>query len=220
MKNYVDDRHNGFRKVEKTKDPVSESAVGGSVLEIRPYTCFYQYSNPPAKNSANDNVPTINICDTQVMEDGRTMEELLRHNRLVFYLRLTNNDIFHERNGNHKCNLDILVNGSSDNVKWSYEDELVEIVRENRKIKKQDGDVIEVATGYIFIRCEAEYIYNSDTNQYDFTVTCSNFFGRGRSSKKITRVEFPTNVTAEITDEKGCQITDKTILLDLSLHEN
>lgn len=199
MKKYVDDRHNGFRKVEKAKDKISENIAGGSVLEIRPYTCFYQYSNPPAGDSNNDNVPTINICDTQIMEDGRTMEELLRHNRLVFYLRLTNDNIFHERDvkhneqdyqdeqdekhkkhKKHKCNLNILVNGSSDNVKWSYEDELVEIVRENRKIKKQDGNVIEVATGYIFIRCEAEYIYNKNTKQYDFTVTCSNFFGRGR----------------------------------------
>jgi hypothetical protein len=60
-KKYVDDRHNGVRKIEKTpfEQPASQY---GSELKIRPYTCFYQYSNLPAKDEQG--IHTINICDT------------------------------------------------------------------------------------------------------------------------------------------------------------
>ena len=42
-KQYIDDRHSGFRKVEVP----TEGEVHSSHLTIRPYTCFYQYNKPP-----------------------------------------------------------------------------------------------------------------------------------------------------------------------------
>lgn len=149
------------------------------------------------------------------MEDGRTIKDMIRHNRVPFYIRLTNHETYHQINGVHKCNLKILVNGE-DKAIWSYEDELVEIVRENRNIKKENDDIINVSTGYIFIRCEAEYIDDK------FTVTCSNFFGRDKKSRKITRVEFPSIPTKEIRDENNIlkYIEAGSINLDLSLHEH
>lgn len=210
-KDYVDERHNGFRKVEKAENPLQPTQEG-SILEIRPYTCFYQYSNPPAINKTTG-VHTIDIRDSQTMQDGRTIKEMIEHNRVPFYIRLTNNDSYHKIDGEHKCNLEILVNGSKENVVWSYEDELIEIVRQNRNIKKADGGSIAVGSGYIFIRCEAEYINGV------FTVNCSNFFGRDKKSKKITRVDFPI-IKKEQFDATGNQITERTINLDLSLHEH
>lgn len=211
-KDYVDERHNGFRKIEKALNE-EEEKENGSTLEIRPYTCFYQYSQPCAVDS-NTGLRTINICDTQIMEDGRTIRDMIRHNRVPFYIRLTNHDVYHHIDGVHKCNLKILVNGKDEAV-WSYEDELVEIVRENRNIKKENNDIINVSTGYIFIRCEAEYIDDK------FTVTCSNFFGRDKKSRKITRVEFPSIPTKEIKGEDGRTVIEAgRINLDLSLHEH
>lgn len=210
-KDYVDSRHNGFRKVQKALNEQS-AQENGSKLQIRPYTCFYQYSQPCAIDT-NDGMPTINICDTQIMEDGRTIKDMLRHNRLTFFIRLTNHDIYHHQNGTHKCNLKLLVNGESQIV-WSYEDELVEIVRENRNIRKENGETISVSTGYIFIRCEAEYINDK------FTVTCSNFFGRDKKSRKITRVQFPQTPSTEQLNVDSKIIEDSTITIDLSLHEH
>lgn len=210
-KKYVDERHNGFRKVEKAANPITEQ--GSSILEIRPYTCFYQYTNPPGIDPVTK-LHTINITDTQVMEDGKTLKEVIRNNRVPFYLRIKNNDTFHQIDNEHKCNLQILVNGSKENLTWSYQDELIEIVRQNRNIRKENGDIINVGTGYIFIRCQAEYIDDV------FTVTCSNFFGRDKKSKKITRVQFPQNVSSEETTPTGKTIENNTIKLDLSLHEH
>lgn len=192
-KNYVDDRHNGIRKIEKT----------GSILQIRPYTCFYQYSNLPDVDAQG--TYCIDIRDSQIMQDGKTIEDKIRHNRVMFFLRIKNNDALYyklneQTNEKYHCNnFKILVNGK-DQVKWSYEDELTEILRQNRPKYNAAGQQENKSKQYIFIRCEAEYINN------EFTVTCSNFFGRSKNIKRIVQVEVP---------QSGVVPT-----IDLSLHEN
>jgi hypothetical protein len=58
----------------------------------------------------------------------------------------------------HSNNLKLLVNGSSDNLKWSYYNEWSEILRECRPKVKENGVQENVSKDYIFIRCEAEYL--------------------------------------------------------------
>ena len=197
-KKYIDDRHNGVRKIEKAPATNSVGKLYGSELNIRPYTCFYQYSNPPAQNTLTG-IQTINITDNEVLEDGRTIKDVLRHNRLKFYIRLTNNDSYYKKDGSHFHNLQILVNGK-DEALWSYKDELSQILRDARQ-KETKGTVENPYKGYIFIRCEAQYINNK------FTVTCSNFWGRGKNSKRILKVDFGNSSTRQIN-------------LKLALHEN
>lgn len=202
-KKYIDDRHNGFRKIEKAPIQYVNAIKNGSELKIRPYTCFYQYQNLPAKDT--DGIHTINICDTQVLQDGRSIIDVLRHNRLRFYIRLTNKDEFYYRltedgTKEHFNNLKFLVNGENE-VIWSYDDELNQILRENRPREGQNGDK-RIFKTHIFIRCEAQYVNGK------FTVTCSNFFGRGKSTKRIVETFF----------DKDAGLNE--INLKLSLHEN
>lgn len=206
-KSYVDDRHNGYRQIEKSNNTPEEESEFGSILEIRPYTCFYQYSLPPSKSTITG-VPTINICDTQIMEDGRTIRDHLKNSHLTFYIRLTNNEIYHTVNRKHKCNLAFLLNGQK-KIDWTYTDELIEIVRQNRPNMDENGQMVNVATGYIFIRCDASYEYNETTKEYDFKVICSNFFGRDKKSKRIVKIGWD-NPFIEAPRE---------INIDLSLHE-
>ena len=201
-KKYVDDRHNGVRKIQKSEEQTTPAEFG-SELKIRPYSCFYQYSAPPLLDT-NDNVHTINICDTEVLQDGRTIKDLIRHNRLRFYIRIANNEVFYRKlddDGNkyHANNLKLLVNGE-DKVLWSYENEFTEILREARPKFKKDGTQLNAYKSHIFIRCEAEYIDGK------FTVTCSNFFGRGKNTKRIIETYFQDGQTE--------------IDVNLSLHEN
>ena len=191
-KNYVDDRHNGFRKI----DVQDYGLEHPSHLTIRPYTCFYQYSKLPEKDS--NGCYYINICDDCVLEDSTTFKDKVKFNRLVFYLRLKNFSQFYENNGVHCNNLKIQVNGKDNVVKWSYEDEWTEILREHR-LKVINGVVQNKEKEYLFLKCEAEYINNV------FTVTCSSFFGRKKAIKRM--IEIP--------------ITDNGVVdIDLSLHEN
>ena len=202
-KKYIDDRHNGVRKVQVRKIDNGETVTYGSELKIRPYTCFYQYSNKPAKDE--DGIYTINITDNEVLEDGRTIKQAIKHNRLTFFIRLKNQpEYYYKLNGTtkvHSNNLKLLVNGSSDNLKWSYYNEWSEILRECRPKVKENGVQENVSKDYIFIRCEAEYLNGQ------FVVTCSNFFGRGKNSKRIVETPIPTTGLKEIN-------------LKLSLHEN
>ena len=208
-KKYVDDRHNGVRRIEKGGNILVNSNPNGSELKIRPYTCFYEYSNHPAKDS--DGIYTINITSDEVLEDGRTLKDVLRHNRLRFYIRLKNQPEFYykEENGKkiHFNNLKLLVNGSQTNLNWSYENEFTEILREFRIKTDSKGVQQNTQKSHIFIRCEAEYELNKN-NEYEFKVTCSNFFGRGKNSKRIVETLFDTS--------KGLN----EINLKLALHEN
>lgn len=201
-KKYIDDRHNGIRKIEKGQVQYTNSVPNGSELKIRPYTCFYQYDNLPIKDT--DGTFTINICDTQVLQDNRKIVDVLKHNRLRFYIRLKNRPQYYYKIENdvkkHCTNFKILVNGE-DTAKWSYENELTEIFRENRIKTNSSGVQLNTSKSHIFIRCEAEYIDGK------FTVTCSNFFGRGKNSKRIVETYFENNGVKEIN-------------LKLSLHEN
>ena len=171
-KKYIDDRHNGVRKIQKGDIANPTPIQNGSELKIRPYTCFYQYDNLPAKDTS-DNTPTINICSTQVLEDGRTIKDVLKHNRLRFYIRLKNRPQYYYKLDDgvkvHCTNFKLLVNGK-DEVKWSYDNELTQIFRENRIKADSNGVQQNNSKSHIFIRCEAEYINGN------FTVTCSNFF--------------------------------------------
>ena len=191
-KNYVDDRHNGIRKI----DVQDYGLAHPSHLTIRPYTCFYQYTNLPEKD--NKGCYYINICDDCELEDKSTFYDKVKFNRLTFYLRIKNSPNFYENNGVHCNNLKLQVNGLDDVVKWSYEDEWTEILREHR-LKIVNGNVQNTEKEYIFLKCEAEYINGI------FNVTCSSFFGRKKAIKRM--VEIP--------------ITDNGVVnIDLSLHEN
>ena len=188
-KNYVDDRHNGHRKVNEN----------GSHLTLRPYTCYYQYSNLIDEDI--DGIRTINICDDVIMEDGKNLYEKIKHNRLVFYVRITNKEEYYKNSeGKHTNNLRFLVNGEKDAIRWSYENELSEILRESRIRKTEDGEQLNKKKEYIFIRFEAEYIDEK------FVVSATNFFGRGKHATRMIEMA---------PDSEG--IIEE---IDLSLHEN
>lgn len=191
-KNYVDDRHSGFRKV----DVQDYGLEHPSHLTIRPYTCFYQYTELPEQDE--NGCYYVDICDDCVLEDGSTFHDKVRYNRLVFYLRFKNHPEFYVRDGVHCNNLKILVNGEEDVVRWSYEDEWTEILREFR-LKTIDGEIQNTQKEYLFLKCEGEYIDGK------FVVTGSSFFGRKKAIKRM--IEIP--------------VTDNGIVdIDLSLHEN
>lgn len=188
-KDYVDDRHNGFRKVGEISNH----------LTIRPYTCYYQYSN--IIEADEEGIRTIDICDDVIMEDGKTLRDKIKHNRLVFYIRIANKDGYYKNSeGKHFNNLRFLVNGEKDVVRWSYENELSEILRETRIRRNASGEQINVSKDFIFIRFEAEYIDDK------FTISATNFFGRGKHATRLTEM-YP--------DELG-----NVEEIDLSLHEN
>ena len=199
-KNYVDDRHCGVRKIDvqdyKSGDSGCPYKTNPSHLSIRPYTCFYQYSNKPEVNERG--CYYIDIHDDCVLENGTTFYDKVKHNRLTFYLRLKNYKEFYENNGVHCNNLELLVNGKPNVVKWSYEDEWTEILREHR-LKMVNGVVKNTEKEYIFLKCEAEYV-----NEI-FTITCSSFFGRKKAIKRMVEIPIPENGFTNI---------------DLSLHEN
>lgn len=192
-KNYVDDRHSGFRKVDV---PNVDETNNSSHLTIRPYTCFYQYNKLPQCDESG--CYYIDIYDDCTLEDGTTFYDKVKHNRLVFYLRIKNSENFYQNNGVHCNNLKLLVNGKSDKVLWSYEDEWTELLREHR-LKVVNGEIKNKQKEYIFLKCEGEYIDGT------FTVTCSSFFGRKKAIKRMVEIEIPDNGIVD---------------LDLSLHEN
>lgn len=199
-KNYVDDRHCGVRKIDvqdyKNGDSGCPYKENPSHLSIRPYTCFYQYTNKPEIDKTG--CYYIDIYDDCVLEDGTTFFDKVKHNRLTFYLRIKNQAEFYENNGVHCNNLKLLVNGKENVVKWSYEDEWTEILREHR-LKIVDGVTKNNEKEYIFLKCEAEYINDI------FTITCSSFFGRKKAIKRMVEITIPENGFTNI---------------DLSLHEN
>lgn len=199
-KEYVDDRHSGFRNVVvenyKSSDSGCPYKEKVSHLSIRPYTCFYQYTNKP--NTDANGCYYIDIYDDCVLEDGSTFTDKVKFNRLTFYLRIKNQTEFYQNNGVHCNNLKLLVKGKDNVVKWSYEDEWTEILREHR-LKIVDGVTKNNEKEYIFLKCEAEYINGV------FTVTCSSFFGRKKAIKRMVEITIPENGFTNI---------------DLSLHEN
>lgn len=188
-KNYIDDRHSGFRKVY-------ESSAN---LSLRPYTCYYQYSNLIKEDA--EGIRTINICDDTVLEDGKTFYDKVKRNRLIFFVRIANREEYYKNSeGKHFNNLRFLVNGEKDVIRWSYENEFTEILRESRIRKNNDGEQMNKNKDFIFIRFEAEYIDEK------FTVSATNFFGRGKHSTRMIEM---------IPDSLG-----KVEKIDLSLHEN
>lgn len=199
-KNYVDDRHNGIRKIDVQDYNSGDSGCpykgNPSHLSIRPYTCFYQYTNKPQKDS--NGCYYIDIYDDCVLEDGSTFYDKVKFNRLTFYLRLKNFADFYENKGVHCNNLKLLVKGKNNVVKWSYEDEWTEILREHR-LKIVNGVTQNTEKEYIFLKCEAEYINGV------FTITCSSFFGRKKAIKRMVEIPITENGMVNI---------------DLSLHEN
>lgn len=142
-KQYVDDRHSGVRKIDvqdyQANDYGCPYKETPSHLSIRPSTCFYQYSD--ATKLSYESVTEdgkefkyyyIDIHDDCVLEDGSTLEDKIKHNRLTFYLRIKNNSEFYTQNEKHGNYLKLKLNGLENTIKWSYEDEWTEILREHR----------------------------------------------------------------------------------------
>lgn len=126
-KKYIDDRFNGVRKLPSVE----------GTLTIRPYTCVYEYSSTPTE---------INIIDTDLLQDGRTVADCLQNNILTFIIKfpVSDSDV-----------LSILANGK-DNVKWSYPSELEDILHAARSNNYSDV-WLECFAGYkngnLCIRC-------------------------------------------------------------------
>lgn len=108
-KKYIDDRFNGIRKV----------SVTGETLAIRPYSCVYEFENTPT---------TINIVDTEELQDGRTVAECIKGNILTFIIKFNvgDSDI-----------LAIYANGEH-NIKWSYPTEFQDIVKAAKENNNSD----------------------------------------------------------------------------------
>ena len=220
-KQYVDDRHAGFRNIDvqdyQTTDSGCPYKENVSHLSIRPSTCFYQYTDSSKLSYDEiiiDDVSLkeyyIDIYDDCILEDGSTFEDKVKHNRLTFFLRIKNNPEFYTQQGKHGNFFKLKVKGLDNVVKYSYEDEWTEILREHRT-KIIDGVIANKEKEYIFLKCEVEYIGGKylNTGQWEsgiFTMTCSNFWGRKKHIKRM--VELP------VLNENG------VIDVDLSLHEN
>lgn len=220
-KQYVDDRHAGFRNIDvqdyQTTDSGCPYKENVSHLSIRPSTCFYQYTD--STKLSYDEVQLgdvtvkeyfIDIWDDCVLEDETTFEDKVKHNRLTFFLRIKNNPEFYSQHGKHGNFFKLKVKGVDNVVKYSYEDEWTEILREYRT-KVIDGVQMNTEKEYIFLKCEVEYLGGKylNTGHWEsglFTLTCSNFWGRKKHIKRM--VELP------VLDEFG------VIDIDLSLHEN
>lgn len=97
-KDYVDNRHNGLRKV----------IVSDGTVEIRPYPCIYTFEEQTTQ---------INITDTMVLENGTSVKDLIANNCVIFYIKAPcpTTDT-----------LSVRANGEL--VKWSYPTELSSIV--------------------------------------------------------------------------------------------
>lgn len=103
-KKYIDDRFNGIRKVTSS----------GTSLEIRPYTCLYDFSTMPQ---------SIDIVDTIYLEDGRGLKDCIENNCLIFYIKLPTP---------FSTSLSITHNGLP--VKWSFDEELNEILSNCKEV--------------------------------------------------------------------------------------
>ena len=127
-KKYIDDRFNGIRKI----------TVTGETLAIRPYSCVYEYDTTPT---------TINIVDTETLQDGRTVAECIEGNILTFIIKFpANTDV-----------LAIKANGKH-NIKWSYPTEFQDIVKAAQE--NNNSDVwLQCYVGYtedgLSIRCSS-----------------------------------------------------------------
>jgi hypothetical protein len=127
-KKYIDDRFNGIRKI----------TVTGETLAIRPYPCVYEYDTTPT---------TINIVDTEKLQDGRTVAECIDGNILTFIIKFpANTDV-----------LAIKANGKH-NIKWSYPTEFQDIVKAAEE--NNNSDVwLQCYVGYtedgLSIRCSS-----------------------------------------------------------------
>jgi hypothetical protein len=72
-------------------------------------------------------------------------------------LRIKNQSEYYLQNDTHGNYLKIKLKGIERNVKWSYEDEWTEILREHR-LKMINNVVQNKEKEYIFLKCEVEYI--------------------------------------------------------------
>lgn len=130
-KKYIDDRFNGVRKI---------SAKSG-VLQIRPYTCVYEYSEQPA---------IINIFDDKKVhpESNITVKDCLLNNILTFFIKFPVSD---------SDELDIRANGKGSNIEWSYPTEFTDILTAARNDKYSGGIWIKCfawyTNGELLIRC-------------------------------------------------------------------
>lgn len=120
-KKYIDDRFNGIKVIN----------VQGNVLNIRPYSCLYQY---------NSEVNEIDIIDTLDCGDGRTTKESLMGNFVVFYIMLP---IPSAADINFKGK----VNGKESNFSWGFGHERLNLFTSAYNRKQN-----------IYLKCQCHYI--------------------------------------------------------------
>lgn len=133
-KKYIDDRFNGVRKIYKTS----------GILQIRPYTCVYEYEEQPT---------IINIFDDKKVhpESSTTVKDCIQDNILTFFIKFPVSD---------SDNLSILANNKGSNIEWSYPTEFADILsvaRENSTTSKKSDVWIKCFAWYkdgeLLIRC-------------------------------------------------------------------
>lgn len=120
-KKYIDDRFNGIRVVN----------VSDNTLQIRPYSCLYQYENE---------VNEIDIVDTLDCGDGRTTKESLLENFVVFYIMLP-------APSSADINFKVKANGKENNFRWGFGHECINLFATAYNRKQN-----------IYLKCHCHYI--------------------------------------------------------------
>lgn len=120
-KKYIDDRFNGIRVVN----------VFDNTLQIRPYSCLYQYENE---------VNEIDIVDTLDCGDGRTTKESLLENFVVFYIMLP-------APSSADINFKVKANGKENNFRWGFGHECINLFTTAYNRKQN-----------IYLKCHCHYI--------------------------------------------------------------
>lgn len=138
-KDYIDSRFNGIPKIE----------WNSTTLPINSYSCVYIFTN-------TDTIDNINIVDSLVDEQGRSLATLLNDKCLQFFLKIPTKIIpYSTENDKPSSTFEIKYNGNP--CKWGFRNELIQILH---KANQENID-------YVWLKCFAEYINGV------FVVRCS-----------------------------------------------
>lgn len=179
-KDYVDNRHNGLRKV----------IVSDENVQIRPYPCIYTFEQPTSQ---------INITDTMVLENGTPIKDLLTNNCVIFYIKTP-----------YPTNDTLVVRVNGQLVKWSYPTELTSILDAARNNSKSDlwiqcyGEYIK---GEFTVRCSNALNSRPGTEQVPEQITITDSIEDGNMQPPTSNavhdfvVQEISNIKVETTNE-------------------